>query len=179
MKKTLIALITGLFALGLIAASPGGAGTNDYSSGFGFWQSSERAEQGSIGYEAIGTDPTGTTVTAEGEFDYRQATRSGQGGGFHAQVVCLNVDGDSDGENDAIIGLVVEESNAAEFSQGDTLEAKAVDNGDGRGDEFDLREANGSTPLTPEPDCEDDEFDTDPIRGNIVVEDGGFAGGRS
>lgn len=157
-------------AAGAFAFTPPGAGTNDHSSGFGFWQAGDGDEQpGSVGFEANANTPDSPLETqspAQGEFDYRA---QGTGEGFHADVVCIDAEG-----NEALIGLVVTQSTDADTPVGMQLEAQVVDNQDGNGgargsgDTFDLEEGDA--------DCDgEEEFDPDPIRGDIVVEDGGFA----
>lgn len=149
-------MATGLLVASLAFAQPG-AGVNDYSSGFGYWGSPGGGA--SIGYQAIGADPA--TNLATGQFDYREASRAGQGQGQHGVIFCLTIDGDQarfqiDMGNDNI------------------WEAHAVDNGDGTGDTFGL-DKNASPDLT---DCDHDNEDEVQrgIRGDIVVEEGGFAG---
>lgn len=164
-KRSLLTLAAiGVLALGTMAF--GGAGTNDYSSGFGYWN----ADNASVGYTAQTVAP-GTNL-ATGQFDYRAASRDGQGKGFHAVIDCLEVDGER-----AWVRLEVTESTHPDHAPGDTLIAYAEDNGDGHGDAFDLREEDDD--LFNDADCDrDDDDEGTAIRGDIVVEEGGFAGGR-
>ncbi|MBW3664436.1 MAG: hypothetical protein KY469_15150 [Actinobacteria bacterium] len=159
--KRLAALIAGLFALSLVAA--GGAGTNDYSSGFGYW--GDPGGGASIGYEAIAVAPEGTLAT--GQFDYREASRTGQGQGFHGVIFCLHVEDD-------------EAWFQMEMENGDIWEAHAVDGGDGNGgpresDTFGL----DKTVDMADPDCDRDDEDEQQqrINGNVVVQEGGFSNG--
>jgi hypothetical protein len=154
-------------AAGVTAAQDPNAGTNDYSSGFGFLNDPQT--RGSVGYELIGLTPGGVgTSPAEGEFDFRRASN---GRGFHANGVCINADG-----NEAVISVQVEQSTDPAYQVGEFVEGLAVDNGDGQGDEFHLDESSSSNGSAS--DCqEDNNEDPSPIRGNIVVQDGGFAGG--
>lgn len=165
--------ILGVMAIGLLVASLAFAQvpTGDYASGSGFWSGSPDGDgpqgPGSVGFEAIETLPD--TGMAQGEFDYREATRNGRGKGFHADVTCINID-----ENNGWVGLVVETSTLAGVETGDFLIAYVEDNGDGRGDEFDLDD---SDELEASPaDCDSDDDDATALRGNIYVADeGGFA----
>ncbi len=172
MRKVLLFTVAALVALttaGAVGAQVPNAGTNDYSSGFGFLDDPQT--RGSVGYQVIGLTPGGSGVSpARGEFDFR---RAGDGRGFHADAFCIRADG-----NRAVIGLRVEQSTDPAYTVGDRLEAVAVDNvdgngGDRRGDTFDLDESSNDD----EADCtEDGQSNQDsPIRGDIVVEDAGFA----
>jgi hypothetical protein len=146
------------------------AASSDYSSGFGFLNDPEN--RGSVGYELIGLVPGGVgTSPAQGEFDFRRATQAGQGRGFHANGVCINADGD-----EAVLGLQVETSTDPAYEVGEFLEAVALDVVDGNGgsqngDMFNMDPSSTED----EADCETDQEPTSPIRGDIVVEDGGFA----
>ncbi len=171
MRKAFLFVTAALFALGMTTASGAqvpNAGTNDYSSGFGFLEDPQT--RGSVGYEVIGLTPGGAGVSpAQGEFDFRRQTN---GRGFHASAVCIRADG-----NRAVLGLEVEQSTDPAYRPGELVEAVAVDNvdgngGDRRGDTFDLDESSSN-----EADCmEDGQSNEDsPIRGDIVVEDAGFA----
>ncbi|MGH2812681.1 MAG: hypothetical protein ACRDI1_08225 [Actinomycetota bacterium] len=164
-------VVASVMALALAVGALGWAQapTGDYASGFGFWSGSSDGEgpqgPGSVEFEAIGTLPE--TGLAQGEFDYREATRNGEGKGFHANVFCINID-----ENNGWVGLTVETSTTPTVNPGDVLIAYVEDNGDGRGDLFDLDEADTQEAM----ECDSDDEDPTALRGNIYVADnGGFA----
>lgn len=156
----LAVLAIGLLVASLAFAQPG-AGFTDYSSGFGYVP-----DRGiSVGYEAMGESQAAT-----GQFDFRRANGQDQGEGFHALVTCLNVDG-----NEAWMIIQVEQTN-------DTFSGhRAVyvqDNSDGKRngswDRFRIR--NTDKPLAADCDRNDNDRDNSrEIRGDIVVEEGGFA----
>lgn len=162
MKKTLIALMTGLFTLTLIAAD--GAAFTDYSSGFGYVPDGGL----SIGYEA-----QGELQAATGEFDFRRSNRNGQGEGFHADVTCLNAPNDTE----AWLIIEIEETNG-DFEGYRTVYVQ--DNGDGNSDgtwdRFRIRETRDHPETSIDCDRDDDDRgNSREIRGDIVVEDSGFA----
>jgi hypothetical protein len=170
MRRMLFALTVAMLVLGLAAAGTGAqapnAGTNDYSSGFGFLDDPQT--RGSVGYELIGRVPGGAGVSpAQGEFDFR---RSSNGRGFHANGFCINATG-----NKAAISVRVTRSTDPAYVVGQFVEGLALDNGDGRLDRFHLDES--SQPATGNADdcLEDNNENPSPIRGNIVVRDGGAA----
>jgi hypothetical protein len=169
MRRILGLLVAALFVLGLVTtpATAQNAGTNDYSSGFGFLDDPEN--RGSVGYELIALTPVSSSP-AQGQFDFRRATRDGQGIGFHALGVCIDAEGD-----EAVLGLQVDESTDPAYEEGEFLEAVALDASDGNGgarngDKFNMDEES----TTEEADCETDQEPTSNIRGDIVVQDGGF-----
>jgi hypothetical protein len=172
MRRTVSLSAAALFALALVTgpAAAQNAGDSDYSSGFGFLQE----PAGNVGYELIGMAPGSPDPNpAQGQFDFRRSNRTGQGTGFHAIGVCIAVDGD-----EAVLGLRVTESNDPAYTVGEAVEAVALDGGDGNprnngNDRFHLPETSDDDP--DEPDCETDEEADSKIRGDIVVEEGGFA----
>lgn len=165
-KKALTALIAGLILV-LTAAIAYAQGTGDYSSGEGIWH--DDSGDKSVGWEVVGNEATGE---ADGEFDLRQ---NGTGDGFHADIVCIRVEG-----NEAFFELNTDDDAAEEF------EVYAVDNVNGNGgprdgDTFGLKPEDTveSTPLTDE-DCEEDRNnDEDPIDGDIFNIDGDAKSRRS
>lgn len=145
-----------------LAPTAGAQGSGDYSSGQGIWQ--DDSGDKSVGWEIVGNEATGD---ADGEFDLRT---QGSGGGFHADVICINVTG-----NEAFFELDTDGDGDAEF------EVYAVDNVNGNGgsqggDTFGLKEEDddgGVTSLFQDQDCEEDrDNDEDPIRGDIFNIDG-------
>jgi len=172
-----------LIAISLIAATPvssQNAATSDYSSGFGFLEDPETP--GSVGYQIMGLVPGGEVDTpVRGEFDFRRADRNARGRGFHAEGVCINAEGANDDVTRAVIVVQVEQSTDPAYRVGEFVRVLAVDNVDGnggahRGDVFHLDETSSQTPLS----CEQDGEETPaPIRGDIVVQNGGFAGGET
>lgn len=147
-------------AIAMVAAlaSVANAALGDYSSGEGLWSrsSNDRGEAGTRTNAEVTWEATGGVAATDGEFDLREQ----DGSGFHAQVVCLEVNG-----NEAILGLVADDGSF----EG---EAYAEDNNNGSGgdrnpdDLFTLQEDG-------EADCDDDDDGDDPIYGDIFNVDSG------
>lgn len=150
--------------IAVLAVLPSGAsaqGTGDYSSGQGIWQ--DESGDKSIGYEVVGNEASGD---ADGEFDLRSRT----GDGFHADVICIRVEG-----NEAFLELDTNGDGDAEY------EVYAVDNvagngGPRSGDTFGLKEEDDESnlgQLFQDEDCEEDrDNDQDNIRGDVFNIDG-------
>jgi hypothetical protein len=149
-RKFLVAVSAALL-LGALSVVASAQGTGDYSSGQGIWR--DDSGDKSVGWEVVGNEATGE---ADGEFDLRSR---GSGEGFHADVICINVDG-----NEAFLELDEDGDGVAEF------EVYAVDNirgngGPRGGDTFGLKEEDD---LLLDMDCEEDRNnDEDPVWGDI------------
>jgi hypothetical protein len=144
----------------LLVPAAANAGAGDYSSGEGLWSSSTNQpgqagdrQNFSVGWEAF------DAAVPDGEFDIRNQQT---GEGFHAEIVCLEVQG-----NVAIFGLVADD--------GTQYEAYAEDNTNGSGgfrpgtqDRFHLEPEDAN--------CEDADDDSDqakPIYGDVFNYDSG------
>ena len=135
----------------------------DYASGNGFWAAGlDDLGPGSIGFQA-----TFPGIAADDEFNYR---RQSDGRGFHAEPLCVSVQG-----NEAWMTLVVQESNLPSVNRGAVFVAYLADNGNGQNDLFDLDPPVGNV--------FDDRcgtraviFDPDPIKGNVTVAEGSGSG---
>jgi hypothetical protein len=135
---------------------------SDYASGAGFWQAANPDDPGpgSIGFQAIFPGTAGI------EFDYR---RQGDGRGFHAEVVCLSVQG-----NEAWMVLAVQESNLP-VDPGPVLVAYLADDGDGQNDLFDLDPPVGNV-FDDRCGTRTVVFEPDPVRGNVNLAEGSGLG---
>jgi hypothetical protein len=154
---TVVALAAALSLLPGVAAAQ--TRTGDYASGAGFWHGDDPDDlgPGSVGFQAT------QFIAADDEFAYR---RQGDGRGFHAEPVCVAVDG-----NEAWMTLAVTRSDPGIPP---VLVAYVEDNG-ATGDLFDLDE-----PVT---NVFDDHcgtrtvvFDPDPVSGRINLADTGLFG---
>ena len=163
MRKTPTAVATLAAAIFLLvpAVSIAQAPTGDFASGSGLWNADDPGDlaPGSIGFEAK------QAAGSENEFDYR---RQSDGKGFHAQVVCIEVDAN----NQVFMRLIVDQSTMPAVAVGTQLVAFGADQNEGRGDQFDLDIA-PAIGLRP---CGFGEIDSDTIRGDIHVADEGAFG---
>jgi len=160
MLTTLATLAAGLLLLPAVAGAQ--TRTGDYASGSGFWQADDPDDPGpgSVGFQAT------QFIAADDEFSYR---RQGDGRGFHAEPLCVSVQG-----NEAWMILAVQSSNLPGVDPFNTVfAAYAADNG--QNDLFDLDPPVGNV--------FDDRcgtraviFDPDPIRGNVNLADDGLFG---
>lgn len=157
--KRLRWLVPVIAAAALFTAGGARAQAGDYASGEGFWQGSGTFAPGGIGFEGI--DGPGFGAEGEGEFDYRNI----RGKGFHARVVCVDIEG-----NSGFLGLVEER---ADGTRGKSYDAYVEDNGPGSGgrtvDRFNMAEG--------DPDCDDDNNlrgSATAVRGDIFVVDSRF-----
>jgi len=134
----------------------------DYASGEGFWQGNDQFRPGGIGFEGIDDLTNPGSEEGEGEFDYRDV----RGQGFHARIVCVDINSDREG----FLGLVSQQSS------GDVAyKAYVDDNGNGSGttfDRFNMRRLSS----TESPNCSDEQdlrTNATRVDGDIFVFDSG------
>jgi len=146
----------------VVTAGAAFAGAGDYASGEGFWHGNSEFRPGGIGFEGIDELANPGSTEGEGEFDYRNM----RGQGFHARVVCVEVNADQE----AFLGLVSQQSTSEV-----AYKAYAKDNGQGSGttkDLFNMRKLDDTESVN----CSDEQDlrdEASPVEGNIFVFDSG------